>query len=174
MTKNSLVSFAMPYARLDVTRKAKMTILDAAEGVCRVCGYRTASVAVAGCPDCGGPIVPAGRRNQAPRLSWRSLPPMRYQRPYAWFVVLSALDVLFTWTVLLCGGQEVNAIADAVIGYAGAQGIVAYKFCLVVLVIVLCEVIGRRRDKVGKKLAEWSVAITSIPIVLSIYQLLTA
>ena len=96
---------------------------------------------------------------------------MRYPRPYAWFVVVSVLDILFTWTVLLLGGKEVNAIADMVINYAGGKGIIIYKFCLIVLVMVLCEVIGRRRDRIGKKLAEWSVAVTAVPVVLSIYQL---
>ena len=86
-------------------------------------------------------------------------------------MVVSVLDILFTWTVLLLGGTEVNAIADMVISYAGGKGIIIYKFCLVLLVIVLSEVIGRRRDKIGRRLAEWSVAITAIPVVLSIYQL---
>jgi len=124
------------------------------------------------CPDCGGPIGPVRTRSSRKKLGWFSLPPMRYQRPYAWFVVLSVLDVMFTWTILLCGGTEVNAIADAVIAHSGANGIILYKFCLVVLVIVLCEVIGRRRDRIARLLAEWSVALTSIPILLSIYQLL--
>lgn len=141
------------------------------EGVCQACGYRTTSLALMNCPDCGGCIVPARRPKRPSKLGWLSLPPMRYPRPYAWFVVVSVLDIVFTWTVLLLGGTEVNAIADMVIAYAGGKGIVIYKFCLVVLVIVLCEVIGRRRDKIAKRLAEWSVAVTAIPVVLSIYQL---
>lgn len=154
-----------------MTGKPRKTASEFADGVCTACGYRTTSVSLSGCPECGAAIVAPSVRRRESRLCWHHIPPMRYQRPYAWFVVLSVLDVMFTWTVLLCGGQEVNAIADAVIGYAGAGGIVAYKFCLVVLVIVLCEAIGRRRDDIGRKLAEWSVAVTSIPIVLSLYQL---
>ena len=123
------------------------------------------------CPECNGCIVPAHRPSRRSKLGWLSLPPMRYPRPYSWFVVVSVLDILFTWTVILLGGKEVNAIADMVISYAGGKGIIIYKFCLVVLVIVLCEVIGRRRDKIAKRLAEWSVAVTAIPVVLSIYQL---
>lgn len=144
------------------------------EGHCQACGYRTASLAVMHCPECGGCIVPARRPKRPSKLGWLSLPPMRYPRPYAWFVVVSVLDILFTWTVLLLGGKEVNAIADMVINYAGGKGIIIYKFCLIVLVMVLCEIIGRRRDRIGKKLAEWSVALTAIPVVLSIYQLIVS
>lgn len=154
-------------------KKAGFAPSGTCEGLCASCGYRTASIAIANCPDCGGLIGPVSGRKNAKTLGWFSLPSMRYQRPYAWFVVLSVLDVLFTWTILLCGGREVNAIADAVIAHGGANGIILYKFCLVVLVIVLCEVIGRRRDRVARRLAEWSVALTSVPILLSIYQLLT-
>ena len=144
------------------------------EGVCPECGYRTVTLALMHCPECGGCIVPADRPTRPSKLGWLSLPAMRYPRPYAWFVVVSALDIVFTWTVLLLGGKEVNAIADMVIAFAGAKGIIIYKFCLVVLVIVLCEVIGRRRNKVAKRLAEWSVALTAIPVVMSIYQLFSS
>ncbi len=152
-------------------RNKRKTANSIPEGLCQACGYRTATLEVMHCPECGGCIVPAHRPKPPSKLGWLSLPAMRYPRPYAWFVVVSVLDIFFTWTVLLLGGTEVNAIADMVINYAGGKGIILYKFCLVVLVIVLCEVIGRRRDKIARRLAEWSVAVTAIPVVLSIYQL---
>ena len=48
---------------------------------------------------------------------------------------------------------------------------VGFKFCLVVFVVVMAEWIGRRSDRAGRKLAEWSVAVTSIPVVLALVQL---
>jgi len=97
---------------------------------------------------------------------------MRYPRAYAWFVGLATLDIILTWVVLEFGGQEVNAVADYVIQHRGLQGIVLFKFCLVVFVIVMCEAVGRRRDSAGRRLAKWCVAVTAIPVVSAFAQLL--
>ncbi len=98
--------------------------------------------------------------------------PLRYPYLYVWFVFISALDVMLTWVILYFGGWEVNHVADFVIGRFGLPGLVTFKFGIVVFVIVLCEVVGRRRPAAGKTLAEWSIAITSIPVVVALYQLL--
>jgi hypothetical protein len=96
---------------------------------------------------------------------------MLYPIAYKWFVFISAADVVLTWFILLLGGSEVNILADTVIAHAGLKGILIYKFCLVILVVLLCEIIGRRRPRVGRNLARWAVAITAIPVVLSVVQL---
>ncbi len=143
-------------------------------GQCSKCGGRVAMVSLTTCPDCGGPIAPVTRHQRTRKTGWFALTPMRYQQEYLWFVFVSALDVMLTWTILVLGGSEVNVVADAVIARAGLTGIVAYKFSLVVFVIIMCEVVGRRRPHVGHKLAEWAVAITAIPVVLSFVQLFAA
>ncbi len=120
-----------------------------------------------------------------------------YPNAYAWFIFLAALDILLTYLILhplfsspqVYGigpdtantaeqpvdyherGQEVNALADWVIREHDVPGMVAYKFTLVVIIIVVCEVVGRRRDGLGRRLAEWSAAITSIPVVVALIQL---
>ena len=96
---------------------------------------------------------------------------MRYPNAYVWFVFLSALDILLSWLILSLNGVELNPLADAVVSHVGLPGMVGFKFGLVVLVVVMAEVIGRRRDRVGRKLAEWAVAITAIPVVLALVQL---
>ncbi len=96
---------------------------------------------------------------------------MLYPRTYKWFVFISAVDVVLTWFILLLGGIEVNPVADAVIANAGLQGILIYKFCLVLVVVLSCEVVGRRKPWVGRNLARVAIAITAIPVVLSIAQL---
>ena len=78
-----------------------------------------------------------------------------------------------TWFIFLLGGHEVNALADAVISYAGLKGILIYKFCLVIFVVMMCEVIGRRKFRRGRKLARAAVVITAIPVMLSVAQLFT-
>jgi hypothetical protein len=96
---------------------------------------------------------------------------MLYPRSYKWFVFISASDVILTWFILLLGGSEVNPLADAVIANAGLRGILIYKFCLVLVVVLTCEVIGRRRSWVGRNLARAAIAIAALPVVLSIAQL---
>lgn len=83
----------------------------------------------------------------------------------------SALDIVFTWFILLIGGQEVNVVADAVIRSGGLKGLLIYKFCLVVFVVLTCEIVGRRKPRVGRGLARTAVVITALPVILSIVQL---
>lgn len=86
---------------------------------------------------------------------------------------ISALDVVLTWFILLLGGSEVNVLADAVIAFAGLKGILIYKFCLVVFVVLICEVVGRRRLGVGRNLARLALAVTALPVILSVAQLIS-
>ncbi len=99
---------------------------------------------------------------------------MLYATAYKWFVLTSAVDIVLTWFILLLGGSEVNILADAVIAHAGLRGILIYKFCLVILVVIVCEVIGRRRPRVGRNLARLAIVITALPVILSVTQLLSA
>ena len=114
--------------------------------------------------------------------AWRSLPQMRYQNAYVWILFFSCMDVLLTWIILWAGKDdgavEVNPIALAVIkawgglesfGMAGASG---FKFALVVLAIVICEVVGRTSDRKGRWLAWVLAVIAAVPVVWSLGLLL--
>jgi hypothetical protein len=94
--------------------------------------------------------------------------PVLYENHYTWFVLVSALDVMLTWVVLHAGGREANGIAAAVLQRWGLEGMVVFKFALVVLVIALCEVIGRRNRAAGRQLATWAVALTCVPLVIAV------
>lgn len=102
--------------------------------------------------------------NIEPPLSFRSLPPMRYPNLYTWFVLVSSLDIMLTWFVLeFAGGYEVNPIAAAVIDHWGLPGAIAFKFSLMLFVIIICEIIGRKRDGTARRLAVWSVGVSAFP-----------
>ncbi len=139
---------------------------------CAACGYKAATTSIAICPGCGRSFVPEQSTKPRRKIGWFASPPMRYPTAYKWFVLISALDVVLTWFILLLGGREVNILADAVIAAGGLKGILIYKFCLVVLVIVICEVVGRRRPILGRALSLGALAVTAIPVALSIAQLL--
>jgi hypothetical protein len=99
-------------------------------------------------------------------------PPVLFPNAYAWLVLVSALDLMLTWVILHFGGREANAVAAAVIARFGLVGLVAFKFAVVVLVIVLCEWAGRRKPRAGLRLARFSIVVTCVPIVLSFYYML--
>jgi len=90
---------------------------------------------------------------------------------YTWFVFFASLDVMCTWIVVHFEGFEANPVAAWVIRRFDLPGAVALKFGAVVLVIAICEIVGRRRAATGRKLAEWSVAVSVIPVVLALWQL---
>lgn len=95
-----------------------------------------------------------------------------YPVAYSWFIVLAAFDIVLTALILspLFGdrGNELNAIAAWVIQVFGLPGMVFYKYVNVAIVLVICEIVGRRRAGIGRRLAEWAVALTAVPVVVSI------
>jgi hypothetical protein len=97
---------------------------------------------------------------------------LRYAWLYLIFITLSSLDLIFTSTILLMGGEELNWIANQVIASGGLTGIVAFKYALVVLVIIMIENIGRIRHEVGERIAMLAIAITTIPVIVGLTQLL--
>jgi hypothetical protein len=108
---------------------------------------------------------------------------VRYPNAYVWFVFLAALDIMLTYLILHPvlyshdpfmtepRGVETNALADWILARWDVPGMVIFKFLLVVLVVVLCEIIGRHKEETGRRIAEWAVAITAIPVVLALIQM---
>jgi uncharacterized membrane protein len=90
---------------------------------------------------------------------------------YCWLVFVGALDVICTWIVLHFGGAEVNPLAQRLIGIGGHWGLIALKFTMIALVIVICEHIAPRRPRASRRLAYAAVAISSVPVALGIAQL---
>lgn len=128
-------------------------------GVCAACGMSTVTP---------GMTSPAAAR-------WHGMPEMRYQNLYVWNVLVAALDVMLTIAVIYGhGGYEVNPIAAAVIAHMGIPGAVGLKFGIILLVIIICEVVGRRDDRAGRGLAQAALAINSVPVVYTLGLLVVA
>ena len=99
---------------------------------------------------------------------------MLYENTYVWFVFLSCLDILLTWCVLYRGvGIEANGLAAWVIARFGRVGMVVFKLALVVVVILICEAVGRRNHAAGHKLARIAAGVTAVPLVIAITLLAT-
>ncbi len=93
---------------------------------------------------------------------------VRYPNLYTWLVFVSALDAMLTYLVLHFGGREANHLAASVLETWGFRGMVVYKFALITLVIVLCEVIGRRDDTWARVLGIFGIALTCVPLGVAI------
>jgi hypothetical protein len=118
-----------------------------------------------------GTVKPSTAKPQPPSpedLAFLSVPPMRYQRAYLWLLLLSAIDVMFTWHILRRGGSELNPVAKLVIDHWELPGAVAFKFALVMFVIVSCEIVGRKRDRLGRTLVGAAIGIATLPVVWSL------
>ncbi len=87
---------------------------------------------------------------------------------YTWFVLASTMDLLMTWVVLHSGGYEANAIAAYVIEKFDLYGTLIFKFAMVVLVIVICEVVGQRRYATGRALATWAILFPASGVAMAI------
>ena len=112
-------------------------------------------------------------QEQAPGVAG-GLPSVRillYPRLYPWYALMALLDVLVTAVVLEVGGYEANGLAARILEFAGILGLLAFKLASVVLVISICEVVGRRKETTARRLAEWAVAITAIPVAVGLVQL---
>ncbi len=98
-----------------------------------------------------------------------------YPNHYCWFVLFSALDIMLTYTILheymQYDGRELNSFADFVIRHAGLNGAIALKVVSIVIVIFVCEYVGRRKPITGRTLAVCVVAMSTVPVIFAIVQL---
>ena len=102
-----------------------------------------------------------------------SIEPIRYGGAYIFLILFSSIDIILTYLIVIPNrigleGFELNPFADRVLQNHGFWGMIVYKFALTVFFIVLCEEVGRRRPKTGKRLAKVAVAIAAIPFVWSL------
>jgi len=107
------------------------------------------------------------QEQREPSVSWLDVPQVRYPTSYILLILVSALDIMLTVMILMLGGSELNPIAAAVIAAWGFPGAIAFKFALMTFVIIVCEVTGRQRDRVGRRLVTAAVLVSSFPVVYS-------
>ncbi len=110
--------------------------------------------------------VPAQPKPIAPRIH------VLYPERYVWYVFASALDIILTVTVLVhLGMREVNTFAQWSINHFGTWGLIGLKFLSVIVVVMICEYIGRRDKKRGGRLAYIAIGLSLIPITAAIAQI---
>ena len=82
------------------------------------------------------------------------------------------MDIMFTWIVLFFGGREVNGLAAHVIERYDLVGMVLFKFAMMTVALVTCELVGRQREATGRRLARFGIAVTCFPVFVAIVQLM--
>ena len=133
-------------------------------GRCTGCGYEMGRFDVRRperCPECGASFA-------TDPLGFAHSPEMHFQNAYVWIIFVSSLDIMLTWRILDRGGIEVNPLAALVIDAWGMQGAIAFKFALMMWVIVACEILARMKRRAGKFLAYAAVAISASPVAWSL------
>ncbi len=120
------------------------------------------------------PAPPTKEAEAVDKTSGKLIPDVLYPKLYVWYLFISTMDLILTWIILHVGGAEVNFLANWVIGQFDLPGIVVFKYGLVLLVITICEIVGRTDFRRGKHLGEWAVGLTFIPVVMALYQLFAA
>lgn len=138
---------------------------------CPVCGTPLPNTGTEPCRACGTPAPPGHGNGVA--VEFLDMPEMRYQNAYVWLVLVASLDVVLTMLVLFVWrGYEVNPIAAMVIETMGIGWAIGFKYALVVLVIVICESLGRRDDRYGWWLSMLAILLNLIPVVYTFILLL--
>ncbi|MCZ6835139.1 MAG: hypothetical protein O7G85_05130 [Planctomycetota bacterium] len=115
---------------------------------------------------------------------------MRYPNEYVWLVFVSCLDLTLTWVILEgLEGDEINPLAkmileslkgtpsnpfdNSILSLMGYLGLIVFKFCLILFVMLVCEVVGRRNNVMARRLARFGVVVSAIPVLVSLYLLIT-
>jgi hypothetical protein len=107
-------------------------------------------------------------RPDHPSRRERHLPPLRFPGLHGALLLVSSLDVILTWLVLERGGREINPVAALVISAWGLPGAVAFKFSLVLFIIIAVEVVARQRLRLARALSITAAAVSTIPVVYSL------
>lgn len=95
-----------------------------------------------------------------------------YPNLYAWYLLAATLDVVVTHQILHhFRGSEVNRLADALIQRFGVVGMIGLKYTSIVVVVLICEFVGRRNWRLGRGLAIAAIVISAFPVGIGLLQI---
>jgi hypothetical protein len=104
-----------------------------------------------------------------PAPSWLLTQPMRYPNGYLWFFILASMDIVLTCYILHRGrGIELNPLAQKILEWWDVPGAVALKYSMYFFVVAACEIVGRHKDAIGRRLTVTAVVLSAFPVVWSL------
>lgn len=90
---------------------------------------------------------------------------------YAWYILAATLDVIVTHQILHhFNGSEVNKLARLLIERFGLPGMIGLKYSSIIVVLAVCEVVGRRSLRAGRRLAVAAVIMSALPVGIGLLQ----
>ena len=90
------------------------------------------------------------------------------ERETSLFILVSALDVIMTWNLLIREGfVESNPIARYFIDGWGIKGMVYFKFGLVAFVAVLCQIIALKKEEVARRILQFATVLVACVVLYS-------
>lgn len=100
-------------------------------------------------------------------------PAVLYPNLYVWYIFAASLDVMMTYAFIYkLGGIEMNRVADLLVDRFEHWGLIGLKFSTVILVVLICEIVGRRSFKTGRRLAVAAIIVSAFPVGYGIVALL--
>ena len=101
--------------------------------------------------------------------------PLVLEHETALFLLVNLLDFLMTALVVQRHGfREANALPRAVLQLYGMRGLLIYKFLLVTVISLLCQVIAIHRPGTAKLLLNTATALLSLIVIRTLVILLQA
>lgn len=95
-----------------------------------------------------------------------------YPDHYCWYVLAASLDILMTaYVMAFHDAIEINLIAASLIDRFGFVGLVPLKYATVILVVLICEYVGREQRRTGRSVAAAAVGISFFPVAAALAQL---
>lgn len=100
------------------------------------------------------------------------LPPALYQNHYVWYLLASSLDIMVTYAIVFkFGGREVNTVANHLLQQFGHWGLIGLKFATVIIVVAICEILGRKNFVLGRRVATAAIVISALPVGAGLVQI---
>ena len=97
------------------------------------------------------------------------------ERETAFFILASALDVMMTWYLLMHGGSddrtwfvESNPIPRYFLYSWGFDALVYFKFAIVAVVAVICQIIARSKLEVARRVLNFATVVVTGVVIYSI------
>ena len=111
----------------------------------------------------------SGGKGKSRSIFGRNLP---LERETAWFILVSVLDILFTYKLLSGGFREANPAARFFIDRWGMKGMIFYKMGMVAFITVLAQVIATKNRNAARWVLFFGIAAVSIVVVYSVMLLI--
>lgn len=94
--------------------------------------------------------------------------PLQLEHETALFILVSTLDLILTWVLLSSGlFRETNPFAVVFLLGWGLQGLIFFKFGLVIFICLLAQGIASSRLESGRKVLRIATAVIAVVVIYS-------